>query len=120
MGDPHPHSSVPFAAMTGTGPATLATSIRSLPPPTCTRTDCWFHARFGSRHRLAMTYGDAKISLFLALLEQPLRGPRPAEWALGQTQPLLMPCVLYGLHSKPAFGPYFPPILPKAFFRIEE
>ena len=33
------------------------------------------------------------------------------------TQPLLMPCVLHGLHSKPAFGPYFLPTYPlQSFF----
>ena len=50
---------------------------------------------------------DAKLILFLALLERLVHGPRPMKKVLGGIQPPFVCCVLDGLYSS---GPCFPPI----------
>ena len=61
---------------------------------------------FGASARVALTYGDTKLVLLLAVLERPVHGPRPTERALGRTQPLLVCCALHTLHSSGPYPPY--------------
>ena len=78
--------------------------FRPLPfPPT----SCISPGLLGSRlfcvasARLALTYEDTKLILFLALLERLVRGPRPAGRALGRTALRVAQVYSFGPHSPP-------------------